>query len=61
MTAATLTDISSLNFVAKKDKKAKSVIIVINGMNHAVIGNTIVHLLFFILFIIYGKILKKRK
>jgi len=38
-----------------------SVIVVINGMNHAVIGNTIVHLLFFTLFIIYGKTQKKRK
>jgi transcriptional antiterminator len=32
-----------------------SVIVVADGMNHAIIGNTFVHLLFLTLFIIFGK------
>ncbi|MCL2496431.1 MAG: hypothetical protein FWF04_03325 [Clostridiales bacterium] len=31
-----------------------SVIVVANGTNQAIIGNTIVHLLFFILFVVFG-------
>ena len=39
-----------------------SVIVVVNGMNHAIIGNTVIHLLFFTLFIVFGtKIIKTSK
>jgi hypothetical protein len=38
-----------------------SIIVVVNGMNHAIIGNSIVHLLFFTLFIILGRKIQGKK